>query len=154
MNNQDGNFMDFFHSVYFKLFIATSGPLFQVFRSSSSQRPGISKDYERGKALAHSGTLRAPRNPILVFLFFSLGNLGYFTCTFDLKMCPLTLKLIFKVARCVGDHVDISNSAGSYDSAEESFILFYQMVLTRCALAHSTCQSDAKTCPLTAKHVS
>ena len=75
MNNQDDNFMDFFHSVYFKLFIATSGPIFQVFSSSSSQRPGISKDYERGKALAHSGTLRAPRNPILVFLIVLLGIL-------------------------------------------------------------------------------
>ena len=38
----------------------------------------------------------------------------------------------FKVARCVGDHMDISNSAGSSHSAEESFILLDQMVLTRC----------------------
>ena len=45
-------------------------------------------------------------------------------------MYPLTLKLNFKVARCVGDHVDISNSAGSSDSAEESFILLNQIVLT------------------------
>ena len=48
------------------------------------------------------------------------------------QMCPLTLKLNFKVARCVGDHVDVSNSAGSSDSAEESFILLNQMVLTGC----------------------
>jgi len=47
-------------------------------------------------------------------------------------MCPLTLKLIFKVARCVCDHVDISNSAGSSDSAKESFTLLNQMVLTGC----------------------
>ena len=45
-------------------------------------------------------------------------------------MCPLTLKLTLKAARCVGDHVDISNSAGSSDSAEESAILLNQMVLT------------------------
>ena len=47
-------------------------------------------------------------------------------------MCPLTLKLIFKVVRCVGDHVDISNSAGSSGSAEESFILLKQTVLAEC----------------------
>ena len=47
-------------------------------------------------------------------------------------MCPLTLKPIFKVARCVGDHVDILNSAGSSGSAEESYILLNQMVLTGC----------------------
>ena len=47
-------------------------------------------------------------------------------------MCPLTLKLTLKAARCVGDHEDISNSAGSSDSAEESFILLNQMVLTGC----------------------
>ena len=113
-----------------KLFVSTSGPLFQDFRSSSSQRPGIFKDYEHGKALAHPGTLRTPRNPILVFHIFSVGNLSYLTCTPDLNMCPLTLKFILKGARCVGDHVDISNPAGSSDSAEESFILLNQMVLT------------------------
>jgi len=47
-------------------------------------------------------------------------------------MCPLTLKLTFKAARCVGDHENISNSAGSSDSAEECFILLNQMVLTGC----------------------
>jgi len=53
MDNQDDNFMDFFHSVYFKLFIATSGPLFPDFRSPSSKRPGKSKYFEPGKALGH-----------------------------------------------------------------------------------------------------
>ena len=47
-------------------------------------------------------------------------------------MCPLTLKLTCKAARCVGDHVYISNSAGSSDSAEGSSILLNQMVLTGC----------------------
>ena len=45
-------------------------------------------------------------------------------------MCLLTLKLTLKAARCVGNHVNISNSAGSSNSAEESFILLNQMVLT------------------------
>jgi hypothetical protein len=120
-------------SIFFNLlFIAASGPLFPYFRSPSSKRPGISKYYEHGKSLAHSGTFRAPRIPILVFHFFSVSHLGYLQCKYGLKMCPLTLNLIFKVARCVGDHVDISNSAGSSDSAEESFILLNQMVLTGC----------------------
>ena len=73
-DNQDDNFMDFFrllprrelelksiktgvlckiHSVYFKLFIATSGPLFPDFRSPSLKRPGISKYFDPGKALGH-----------------------------------------------------------------------------------------------------
>ena len=47
-------------------------------------------------------------------------------------MCPLTLKLTLKAARCVGDHEDISNFTGSSDSAEESSILLNQMVLTGC----------------------
>ena len=100
------------------LFIAASGPLFPYFRSPSSKRPGISKYYEHGKSLARSGTFRAPRIPILVFHFFSVSHLGYLQRKYGLKMCPLTLNLIFKVARCVGDHVDISNSAGSSESAE------------------------------------
>jgi len=41
-------------------------------------------------------------------------------------------QLILKVARCEGDHVDISNSGSSSDSAEESFILLNQMVLAEC----------------------
>jgi hypothetical protein len=53
MDNQEDNLMDFFHSVYFKLFIATSGPLFPDFRSPSLKRPGISKYFEPGKALGH-----------------------------------------------------------------------------------------------------
>jgi hypothetical protein len=114
------------------LSIATPGPLFADFRSPSSKRLGISKNYEYGNALTLPGTLRAPRKPNSVFHFFSLSNPGHPQRKSGPKMCPLTLILIFKVARCVGDHVDISNSAGSSDSAEESFILLNQMVLTGC----------------------
>ena len=72
MNNQDDNFMDFFHSVYFKLFIATSGRLSPDFGSPSSKRPGISKHFEPGKPLGHTGILIAARKPNLVFPFFSV----------------------------------------------------------------------------------
>jgi len=79
-----------------------------------------------------SGSFIAPRNPYFGISLFSVGNLGYLQCKFGLKMCPLALKFIFKVARCVGDHADISNSEGSSDSVEESFILLNQVVLTGC----------------------
>ena len=72
MDNQDDNFIDFFHSVYFKLFIATSGPISPDFRSPSSKKPGISRYFEPGKLLGHTGILIAARKPNLVFLFFSL----------------------------------------------------------------------------------
>ena len=72
MDNQDDNFMYFLHSVYFKLFIATSGPLFPDYRSPSSKGPGISKYFEPGNALGHTGTLVAARKLNLVFLFFFL----------------------------------------------------------------------------------
>jgi len=84
------------------------------------------------KALALSGPFIAPQNPILVFHFFSVGNLGCLQCKSGLKMCPLGLKIIFKVWSCEGDHVDISNFAGSSDSAKESSILLNQMVLAGC----------------------
>jgi len=69
-------------------------------------------------------------------------------------MFPLALRLISKAARCVGDHVGASNSAGSSDNAEESFILLNQVFRLDVSLAHPTCHSDAKTCPLAVKHVS
>ena len=74
VDNQDVKFDDFFLPQNMKLFVTSSRRIFEDFRSSSSQRPGIFKDYEDGKALAHSGALRAPRNPILVFRIFLLGS--------------------------------------------------------------------------------
>jgi hypothetical protein len=56
------------------------------------------------------GTLRyldSSQKTNFLFFVFSLGNLDYLTCNFDLKMCPLTLKHILKAARCLGDHVGI-----------------------------------------------
>jgi hypothetical protein len=74
--------------------------------------------------------------------------------TFDLKMHPLTFKLVSKVACCEDNHVGTSNSEDGSSGAEESFILLNQ-VFTGCVpCAHSICHPDAKTCPLTAKHVS
>ena len=75
VDNRDENFDDFFLPQNMKLFVSSPRRIFEDVRSSSSQRPGISKDYEHGKALAHSSALRAPRNPILVFLIFSVGIL-------------------------------------------------------------------------------
>jgi hypothetical protein len=43
-------------------------------------------------------------------------------------MCPLTLKLIFKVARCVGDHVGTPNSEDGSSGAEEIFVYLVQML--------------------------
>ena len=50
----------------------------------------------------------------------------------DAKTCPLTVNHVLKCTHCQDDHVDPSNSAGSSNSAEESFILLNQMVLTGC----------------------
>ena len=72
VDNQDVNFDDFFLPQNMMLFVSSSRRIFEDFRSSSPQRPGISKDYRHGKALVHSGALRAPRNSILVFLIFLL----------------------------------------------------------------------------------
>ena len=132
VDNQDENFDVFFSTSKYEALRFNLPSPFSRFQKLQLAAARYIQRLRTWQGLAHSGTLRAPRNPILIFLIFSLGNLGYFTCTFDLKMFPLTLKLIFKVARCVGDHVDISNSAGSSDSAEESFILLNQMVLTGC----------------------
>ena len=71
VDNQDVKFDFFFLPQNIKVFVSTSRRIFQHFRSSSSQRPGISKDYEHGKASALSGSFIPPRNPILVFHFFS-----------------------------------------------------------------------------------
>ena len=98
VDNQDKNFDAFFYLKNMKLFIATSGYFFPNPRSSNSGMLGIFKYYEHGKALAHSGTLRAPRKPNLVFHFFSsLGNLGYLQRSIGPQMCLLTLKLILKL---------------------------------------------------------
>ena len=61
VDNQDESFDVFFLPQNMELFVSTPRRIFQDFRSSSSQRPGISTDYERDQALAYSGTLRAPR---------------------------------------------------------------------------------------------
>ena len=73
---------------------------------------------------------------------------------FDLKMHPLTFKLVSKVACCEDNHVGTSNSKDRSSGAEESSILLNQ-VFTGCVpCAHSICHFDARTCPLTATHVS
>ena len=73
MDNYNWELCWLFQSENWKLSISTSRSFFQDFRSSSSQRPGISKYYEHGKALRHSGALRAPRNPNWVFHCFFSG---------------------------------------------------------------------------------
>ena len=50
--------------------------------------------------------------------------------------------------------MDTSNSAGSADSAEKSFILLNQIVRLVVSLVHTIYRPDAKTCPLVVKHVS
>ena len=154
MDNRNWELCWFFQSENLKLSISPSRSFFQGFRSSSSQRPGISKYYEHRMTLANSSTLRAPWNPIWVFLIFLWVIFHTLTCKHGFKICPLSLGLTLKAARCIGDHVEISNSAGSSDSAEESSILLNQMVLTGCGPCTPTCHINAKMCPLTAKHVS
>ena len=79
-----------------KLFVLAPCPLLQDFRSSSSQRPGISKDYEHGKSWALSGSFIAPRNSILVFHFFSVGNLGYLQSKYGLQNVSAGSQIYFQ----------------------------------------------------------